>query len=234
VAGSADLAKASEATTRTVPFHAPGPANGTPPAGHYVRGPEFADCKTRVHGAVWGALRMGLGVVSTDHLAAERRPRLVELVDEDREDDLALADGYLQETLDVDAGVGELTTELGRLTGLVRDLDLQCRALGELDAGTFQGGADGGLIAGGEENGAVIASHHAGQLEVDAALRADVSEVRKLPRLVLQLDAEQVHRNLLPTGNPYVFGNYSGDQTTGSWKPGTYAGEARPERDRHP
>jgi hypothetical protein len=68
--------------------------------------------------------------------------------------------------------------------------------------GTFQGGADGGLIAGGEENDAVIAGHHAGQLKVEAALRADVSEVSKLARLVLQLDAEQVHHNLLPTGKP--------------------------------
>lgn len=78
----------------------------------------------RVHGALWGAVRVGQGVVSTDDLVAERRPRLVELVDSDREDDLALADGCLQETLDVDAGVGELATDLGRLTGLVRNLDL--------------------------------------------------------------------------------------------------------------
>ena len=77
-----------------------------------------------MHGAVWGAVRVGQCVVSTDDLVADRRPRLVELVDGDREDDLALADGHLQETRDVEAGVGELATELGRLTGLVRDLDL--------------------------------------------------------------------------------------------------------------
>jgi hypothetical protein len=176
----------------------------------------------RVYGAVWGAVRMGQGVGSTITwlpsvvLASSSLSTAIAKVTS-----LALADGHLQEILDVDAGVGELTTELGRLTGLVRDPDLQCRALGELDAGTFQGGAGGGLIAGGEENGAVIASHHhAGQLKVDAALRADVSEVRKLARLVLQLDAEQVHRNLLPTGSPYVFGTTPGTRPREAGSPG--------------
>ncbi len=112
--------------------------------------------------------------------------------------------------LDVHARVGELETKRGRLTGLVRDLDLKRWPLGELHARALQGGADRRLVAGGEQDGAMVSSRHTGQLEVDAPLRTDVSEVRELARLVLQLDTKQVHRDLPFADDPHVLGSYSG------------------------
>ena len=53
-----------------------------------------------------------------DNLVAECRPRIVGLVNGDREDHVTLADRHFQQTLDVHARVGEFPAELGRFTGL--------------------------------------------------------------------------------------------------------------------
>ena len=81
---------------------------------------------------------------------------------------------------------------------------LTSRALSELDPGSFQGGAHRGFVAGGEHDGAVVAGHHPGQLQVDVALGADITQVGKLARLVLELDAEQVHGDLPSGGHTYA------------------------------
>src|SRR5258707_201448 len=100
-----------------------------------------------------------------DNLVAECRPRILGLVDGDREDHLALADRHFQQTLDVHACVGEFPPELGRFSGLVCALDLQGGTLGELQARALQRDADGGLVAGDEHDGPALAGHHTGKLK---------------------------------------------------------------------
>jgi hypothetical protein len=46
----------------------------------------------------------------------------------------------------------------------------------------------------------MVPGHHTGQLEVDAALGTDISQVSEFARLVLELDAVQVHGDLPSCG----------------------------------
>src|SRR5215207_8107833 len=133
---------------------------------------------------------------SSDDLVAERRPCVVEPVDGEGDDALTLADRHLQQALDVHSRIGERAAELGHFAGLVRALHQQGGPLGELDSGALQSRPQSGLVTGREQDGAMVPGHHTGQLEVDAALGADISQASELARLVLELDAEQVHGDL--------------------------------------
>src|SRR5215204_2130937 len=137
---------------------------------------------------------------SSDDLVAERGPCVVEIVDGDGDDALTLADRDLQQALDVHSSIRERAAELGHFTGLVRAFHQQGGTLGELDSRALQGRPRSGLVTGREQDGAMVPGHHTGQLEVDAAFGADISQVSEFARLVLELDAEQVHDDLPSCG----------------------------------